>query len=609
MFHNAISIPFNIGLLFVLGSISFFCLRWMVRAGTPRFETWPRLFFSMNTLRGFRSIIMESLLHRKIFRVNPLLGYMHMSLAFGWFLLIVFGHLQASFYAPGSIHPPHYSIFFRYFEPDATGYPHHQIFDHLMDFLLLLILSGVGLAFYKRFRSARLGMKKTTKPGRIDKAALLALWLIFPLRLLAESATSGISGIGGFLSLSLGNLLSEFFPLQNIEFSLWMAYSLSLGSFFLVLPFSRYMHIPMEPFLIMFRHWGLEKGRHADIVREAELLSCSSCGICIDPCQMSADAGISGTQSVYLMKAARTGQISESLASSCMVCGRCSEFCPVGIDLATQRLSARKRHYGNLPLEFRPERDRKPEAAELAYFSGCMSRLTPGITHSFREILRIAGVSFVQIDREEGVCCGRPMKLAGKDEASQTLREANTRAIMHSGARMLVSNCPICVKSFREEYLLPGVKILHHSEYLYSLWKEGKLKLAKQMTRLVYHDPCELGRGLGIYSEPRELLVRTGILKRSPLERSESLCCAGSVSALNLGDEQRQKMGAATIRNLLTHKPDIIATACPLCKTSLKHAGGSNVSDLAEIVLANLKLRKDSRLLQQETELHNWLKV
>lgn len=95
------------------------------------------------TLEAAGEVVSESLLHRRIFRVNPLLGYMHMSLAFGWFLLISVGWIETVAYMGFRWVPLQGHVFFRYF---ATSLPHKPIFAFIMDLLLLFVLSGVALA-------------------------------------------------------------------------------------------------------------------------------------------------------------------------------------------------------------------------------------------------------------------------------------------------------------------------------------------------------------------------------------------------------------------------------------------------------------------------------
>ncbi len=67
---------------------------------------------------SLKEIFMESLIHRKILKTNFRLGYMHMSLAFGWFLLIFFGTIEADIFGAKHLNAPYKAIFFRFFNPD-----------------------------------------------------------------------------------------------------------------------------------------------------------------------------------------------------------------------------------------------------------------------------------------------------------------------------------------------------------------------------------------------------------------------------------------------------------------------------------------------------------
>lgn len=86
---------------------------------------------------------MESLLHRKIFKQNVMLGFMHSSIAFGWFLLIVLGHFEAKSVSDNAFNPPYFSIFLYFFVPERSMYKGHAFFSFGMEFILALILSGV----------------------------------------------------------------------------------------------------------------------------------------------------------------------------------------------------------------------------------------------------------------------------------------------------------------------------------------------------------------------------------------------------------------------------------------------------------------------------------
>ena len=121
---------------------------------------------SPQTMLALWEVLCESLLHRRIFRINRRLGYMHMSLAFGWFLLIVVGWAETVAYLGMRWVPLQGHVFFKYFAALNGIDAHIALFDFLMDLLLLFVLSGVAMAWYKRRNSAKLGMKQaTTRQG------------------------------------------------------------------------------------------------------------------------------------------------------------------------------------------------------------------------------------------------------------------------------------------------------------------------------------------------------------------------------------------------------------------------------------------------------------
>ena len=152
---------------------------------------------------------------------------------------------------------------------------------------------------------------------------------------------------------------------------------------------------------------------------------------------------------------------------------------------------------------------------------------------------------------------------------------------------MLVTSCPICYQTFKKDYKLK-IPVLHHTEYIARLIQDGKIKVRKDDLKTVYHDPCELGRGCGIYKEPRQILKATTHLVKAKQEKEDSLCCG-----INLGDtvidiEQQKVIRDAAVANLLYKKPDLIATACPMCKKAFCNSTNLQVKDIAEIVQQNL---------------------
>src|SRR5512139_2664022 len=111
-------IPFNIGLFFILIYAVARSVLWFMDLSRPDKLRLQRGFFGAAFMQSIKEIFLESLIHRKILKSNFRLGYMHMSLAFGWFLLILFGTIEADVFGSRHFNPPHKAIFFKFFNPE-----------------------------------------------------------------------------------------------------------------------------------------------------------------------------------------------------------------------------------------------------------------------------------------------------------------------------------------------------------------------------------------------------------------------------------------------------------------------------------------------------------
>ncbi|MFY9150573.1 MAG: (Fe-S)-binding protein [Prolixibacteraceae bacterium] len=583
--------PFNIGLLFISCFLVVIVGIWISGLSKIDKSRIIRSIFTRKSILAVREIFLESLIHRKIFRKNPVLGYMHMSLAFGWFLLIVFGHLDAWIHFRTLSVPAYKAIFFRYFETQAASTTSGKILAAVMDILLVFILSGVLLAYFKRLNSRLFGMKKTTKLKLGDRIALSSLWLIFPLRFLAEAVSAGIHHNGSIVSQPTGNMLASLLPLQSLEMPFWWAYSLSLTLFFVSLPVSRYMHIPVEVVLIFLRNYGIRVKKRIDGYSRIQVYSCSRCGICLDSCQMS-HAEIKDTQSVYVLKHIRNKNLTDEKLFNCLLCGRCQTDCPVGLNLndlrITQRIESSKEY--NSSYEYLKNGPVKVGTqTEVIYFAGCMTHLTPAIIKSMKEIFAASGVKYWFMDEEKTACCGRPLMKVGQYEAAQKLIAHNRERILASGVKKLVVSCPICYKVFNEDYALPGVLVQHHSEFILELVVNNLLPVNKLPLRIIYHDPCELGRGSGIYHQPRLLLDEYAELLTFKNEKEAAYCCGGSLANIKIQMNERNQIRDRALAEYLSFQPDVLATSCPLCKKTFAKSNKLPVHDIAEIVCMAIK--------------------
>ncbi|KWW29442.1 MAG: Fe-S oxidoreductase [bacterium P3] len=590
-------IPFCIGvvLLFAISAMKY--VRWIRQFDKRQQVVIRHNIWSWRFLPAIWEAFREGLLHWRITRHHFLLGYMHRSLAFGWFLLIVVGAVQAILACPDG-HPFYVAIFFNFFEPRSehiVAFARSQTYAHVMDALLLYVLSGLTLAAFKKVWSRPLGMRQTTRHNLVDRVAKFCLWCIFPLRLLAEGATSAIYHNGGFLVTSLGSLMNAM-GLDNeiFEYHLWVLYSLALGAFFTLMPFTRYMHIFTEVFLIYFRRLGLHDTARKDGYTLFELSACSRCGICIDGCPISNPLGINNIQGVYLLQNIRNKDLwkqSVNIAENCLVCGRCSTDCPVQIDLETIRRQVRSKDKAPIDKASGYQYLKSVHAfnavGRVGYFGGCMSHLTPGITEAMEAIFRAAGQDYWYMDKERTICCGRPLLQQGFLQQAEELRHRNSELIARSGVTMLITSCPICYQSFTKEYHL-NIPVMHHSEYIARMLQEGRIHAERSALRVTYHDPCELGRGCGIYTPPREVIQAAATLVPTRHEQEQSLCCGINLGNTVISNGQQGMIRDRAYQNLTEPKPDMVATACPMCKKALARGGETPVRDIAEIIAAQL---------------------
>lgn len=647
-------IPFVVGISFMLIWLTVGLIRLLAKIpADDRRRFWKSLITPKIALKNIKDLFCDCLFHTKIWKRKPLLGYMHSSIAFGWFMLIVLGHIEVALFVPkhlawtdGGLF---YPIFYRFFVWINPGHVTLRgwFFFFLMDFFLLYVLTGVGMAIFKRFRSIVLGMRHTTKPSLADRVALYSLWMIFPLRLLAESFTADLSG-GSFLTVPVNHLWHWIFGDKLFFMPVWWAYSICLGLFFAAMPFSRYMHILTEVLWILLRNAGIQPRHPRKGVAEAEIYACSSCGLCLDACPMNVQKKNLKYSSVYFIRFLRRHNEKKinAIADKCLMCDKCHALCPVGVDAPALRRAQRATVNNSLPYDYSylmegslgsnsssvstcvaanacsitagsvastrtatahtSLTDPSPSLTEpvevttniqktsedwkVMYFAGCMTHLTPRIIKSVEKVFKSAGVNYIFADRDGGICCGRPLMLAGKTDAAYVTISANRRMILGSGCRTLVLSCPICYKIFKDEYALDGIEVLHYTQFIKRLVDEGKLKLTAGDERIVYHDPCELGRGCGVYKEPREVLAQAGTLVKATKEGDESICCGGSLGSLTLDSRDRAKITESSVGNLLVNNPQTIVTACPLCLKTFSESVPETVKvqDFAETISRHL---------------------
>ncbi|HEX3012605.1 MAG TPA: (Fe-S)-binding protein, partial [Syntrophomonadaceae bacterium] len=159
----------------------------------------------------------------------------------------------------------------------------------------------------------------------------------------------------------------------------------------------------------------------------------------------------------------------------------------------------------------------------------------------------------------------------------------------------IVTACPHCYNTLKNEYpeLGGNFSVLHHSEYILQLIEAGQIKpLAGEKRKVTFHDPCYLGRYNQIFSAPRKVLASIPDVQLLEMRntQSKSNCCGAGGGQIWQEDKRREKVSALRLQEAIRIKPDIIASACPLCLVTLTDASCRLESDIKNLDIAEMIL-------------------
>ena len=376
----------------------------------------------------------------------------------------------------------------------------------------------------------------------------------------------------------------------------------------------------------------------AEVDGGEKLKTCIQCGSCSATCPGTGKNPYTHRQFWRLVQLGDAERVLEEQNYwNCTTCALCEERCPRGIPLskiivkmrenytakkgapknmaAVAKMIGENRNINGDPAENRmlwtdnmgEEKQAvldamKKEQAEVLYFVGCVSSLFPQaykIPQAMSTLLLKAGVDLGFFGTDEW-CCGYPFYGAGIGEnAIREYAEHTYEIIKAKGAKTVVFSCPTCLFTFEHFYmkLVPGFKdieLIHYTDYLPKLIKEGKLKFKEDETVVTYHDPCDLGRKSGVTEPPRELIKLSGAtLKEMRFNRSEGKCCGGGGNLEMLNPELVNETAAMRVTEALETGASCLVTACQQCKRTLQ--GGARklrarikVYDLLEFLAERL---------------------
>ncbi len=216
------------------------------------------------------------------------------------------------------------------------------------------------------------------------------------------------------------------------------------------------------------------------------------------------------------------------------------------------------------------------EGMEILYFPGCYPSYDPRskkVAVATANILNKAGVDFGILGTKEN-CCGESIRKTGDEELFKRLARENIKAFIDHGVKKILVTSPHCYHTFKNEYpdFRVNFEVIHISQYLFGLVKEGKLEFTKEYGKKVtYHDPCYLGRHNGIFEEPREVLKKVpGLeLKEMPESRIDSLCCGGGGGRVWMETLKGQRFSDLRMQQAIEAGAEVLVTSCPYCITNV----------------------------------------
>ncbi|WP_047983816.1 heterodisulfide reductase-related iron-sulfur binding cluster [Ornithinibacillus californiensis] len=206
------------------------------------------------------------------------------------------------------------------------------------------------------------------------------------------------------------------------------------------------------------------------------------------------------------------------------------------------------------------------------------------IAIAFAKLMNQAGISFAILGNKE-MNSGDTARRIGNEFLFQEIAEKNIKEFEKNEVKKIVTIDPHAYNIFKNEYPDFGyeAEVLHHTQMLYDLVMEGKLKPSRAINeRLTYHDSCYLGRYNGVYDPPREILSAIPGLELVEMERSKenAMCCGAGGGLMWTEETTGTRINVARTEQALAVQPTMISSACPFCLTML--SDGTKAKEVEE---------------------------
>jgi Fe-S oxidoreductase len=376
-----------------------------------------------------------------------------------------------------------------------------------------------------------------------------------------------------------------------------------------------------------------------------DTMSCTECGRCQDVCPAYATGKmlspkllimairdqlmVEGPNALaagdaYTAPPIVPNAVTDDIVWDCVTCGACVRECPVGIEHIDHIIDLR-RNLVMVESRFPDEAgamlrdvDRssnpwgKPQADRTHWAEGLGVRvLQPGeaapdvlfwvgCAPAFDERARKAAISTAKLMLEAGVdfailgareaCTGDPARRMGDEYTFQRLAGQNVATLNETGVKQIVTTCPHCFNTIGNEYPDFGGRydVVHHTEFLAGLVREGKLNPLASETKITYHDSCYLARHNDVRSQPRELVAAVGKAVEMPRNRERTFCCGAGGARMWMEEKRGRPINHERVREASETGAETLAVACPFCTVMLDDGVRETGVKLQVIDLATL---------------------
>ncbi len=404
--------------------------------------------------------------------------------------------------------------------------------------------------------------------------------------------------------------------------------------------------------------FGVADVEHLSWKQLLDGFACTECGRCAEACPAASTGKLLSPRKIIvdirhrleekapiLIKNSENSQdivdktlvnhyISSAELWACTTCGACVQECPVTIEHIDSIVDMRRNLvlmesqfpaelnslFKNLETNFSPWAFNAQDRAEWAdgleiktmaedsncdylYWVGCAGSFDARyqkVSRAFAQLMRRGGVDFRILGAEEK-CNGDTARRLGNEYLAQTLMQENIETLNGYGVKKIVTACPHCYNSLKNEYPQFGgeFEVIHHSEMIKELLDSGKLELSgeKRKEKVTFHDSCYLGRYNGIYEEPRSVIESVTGEKVIEMNRKEDkgFCCGAGGGRMFLEETEGKRINEERTEEAIATGAETVASACPFCMTMLNDGLKTidntdlQVKDIAEVVLENIK--------------------